>query len=252
MSLRRLLAFAVCLSSLPPVHAQDTSARPEATGWRLGAIALVRDGGYVGNVDRSLVVPAVGYEGEWVYFRGLQLGWHAWRGEGVQLDLVAQARLDGLDARDIPIAGLQDRRKSMDVGAVLTMSGDVGKLEFTALGDALGRSNGQELALVYGYPFSAGRVRLTPRIGLRWWSRAMADYYYGVRPGEVAQGAPAVYAVGSALIPEVGLNLLVPLSRQWGLYGAWRYQHLPRGIADSPLVSKSTATTLLLGVSYAF
>jgi outer membrane protein len=252
MFLRRALAFAACLSSLSLAHAQASSARPDATGWRLGAIALLHDGGYVGNVDRSLVVPAVGYEGEQVYLRGLQLGWHAWRGEGVQLDLVAQARLDGLDARDIPIAGLQDRRKSMDVGAVLTLAGDAGTLEFTALGDALDRSGGQELALVYGYPFNAGRVRITPRIGVRWWSRALADYYYGIRPREVAQGAPAVFAVDSALIPELGLNLLVPLSRQWAFYGAWRYQHLPRGIADSPLVAKSTATTLLLGVSYAF
>ena len=164
----------------------------------------------------------------------------------------AQARLDGFDASDTPIAGLQDRRESMDLGAVLTLSGDAGKLEFTALTDALNRSGGQDLALDYGYPFTAGRVRITPKVGVRWWSSDLADYYYGIRPKEVAQGAPAVYVPSSALVPEVGVNVIVPLSRRWALWGALRYQHLPSSIADSPLVAKSSAGTLIVGVSYAF
>ena len=76
--------------------------------------------------------------------------------------MVAQARLDGFNPRDIPIAGLQDRRESVDLGAVLTLSGDAGKLEFSALTDALDRSGGQELALDYGYQFTLGHVRITP------------------------------------------------------------------------------------------
>ena len=187
-----------------------------------------------------------------MFFRGLQLGWHAWRHEGLQLDVVAQARLEGFDASDIPIAGLQDRRKSVDLGAVLTLSGEAGKLEFTGLTAAMGRSGGQELALNYGYPIAAGRVRITPRVGVRWWSSDLTDYYYGIRPKEVAQGAPAVYVPSSAWVPEVGVNVIAPLSRRWALWGALRYQHLPSSIADSPLVSKSSAGTLIVGVSYAF
>ena len=253
MPIRRLLLAAACCTGSLSVHAQDTaSGRPVTSGWQLGAIALVQNGGYIGDVNRTLVVPAVGFEGEHVFFRGLQLGWHAWRQSGLQLDLVAQARLNGFDASDIPIAGLQDRRASVDVGAVLTVSGDVGKLEFSALTDALDRSGGQELGLNYGYPFTAGRVRITPRIGVRWWSRDLANYYYGIRPGEVARGAPTVYAVSSALIPEAGVNVVAPLNRHWALWGVARYEHLPAVISDSPLVSQSSASTLLVGVSYIF
>lgn len=252
MTIRRPLFAAACFLGMSFAHAQEPAQRPATTGWSLGAIALVRDGGYIGDVNRSLVVPAVGYEGDHVFFRGLQLGWHAWKDEGLQLDLVAQARLDGFDADDVPIAGLQDRRESMDIGAVLTWSGAGGKLEFTALSDVLGRSGGQELALDYGYPITAGHVRITPKAGLRWWSRDMADYYYGIRAKEVAQGAPSRYDVGSALVPELGVNVIAPLSRRWALWGALRYQRLPSSIADSPLASKSSASTLLVGVSYVF
>lgn len=252
MLIRRPLIAATCFFGLFSAHAQDAAQRPTNHGWSLGAIALSRDGGYVGNDNRTLVLPAVGYEGEHLFFRGLQLGWHAWRDEGLQLDVVAQVRLDGFDGRDIPIAGLQDRRASMDVGGVLTLSGTAGKLEFTALTDALNRSGGQELALNYGYPLVAGRIRITPRIGVRWWSADMANYYYGIRPREVAQGAPALYTVSSVLVPEAGVNVIAPISQRWSLWGTLRYQHLPSAIVDSPLVSKSSASTLLLGASYAF
>ena len=252
MPVRRSLFAAACLIGCFSLHAQEVAQRPDASGWRLGGIALVHNGGYVGDAHRTLVVPAVGYEGEHVFFRGLQLGWHAWRQQGLQLDIVAQARLDGFDAKDIPLAGLQDRRASIDLGAVLTLSGDAGKLEFTALTDALDRSGGQELALNYGYPLTAGRMRITPNVGVRWWSGAMADYYYGIRPFEVARGAPAAYAVSSALVPEAGVDVLLPLGRRWAMFGLLRYQRLPGAIADSPLVSKSSASTLLVGVSYAF
>ena len=252
MPVRRSLFAAACLIGCFSLHAQEVAQRPDASGWRLGGIALVHNGGYVGDAHRTLVVPAVGYEGEHVFFRGLQLGWHAWRQQGLQLDIVAQARLDGFDAKDILIAGLQDRRASIDLGAVLTLSGDAGKLEFSALTDALDRSGGQELALNYGYPLTAGRMRITPNGGVRWWSGTMADYYYGIRPFEVARGAPAAYAVSSALVPEVGVNVTAPLGRRWGMFGLLRHQRLPGAIANSPLVSKSSASTLLVGVSYAF
>lgn len=252
MPIRRLVLAAACFLGMFSAHAQDAARRPDTNGWNLGAIALVRDGGYIGDVNRTLVVPAVGYEGDHVFFRGLQVGWHAWKREGLQLDVVAQARLDGFDAGDIPIAGLQDRRASMDVGAVLTWSGDAGKLEFTALADALNRSGGQELALDYGYPLTLGRVRITPRVGVRWWSRDLADYYYGIRSQEVVRGAPAVYVVPGALVPEIGVNVIAPLSRRWALFGALRYQRLPSAVAESPLVSKSSASTLLVGVTYVF
>jgi outer membrane protein len=252
MPIRRLLLAAACSLGLACAHAQDAARRPPANGWNVGAIALVRDGGYIGDVNRTLVVPAVGYEGDHVFFRGLQLGWHAWQREGMQLDVVAQARLDGFDRDDIPIPGLEDRRESVDLGAVMTLSGDAGKLEFSALTDALNRSGGQELALEYGYPFMLGRVRITPKAGVRWWSRDLANYYYGIRPREVAQGAPAAYAVSSSLLPELGVNVMAPVNRRWALWGAARYQRLPSQIADSPLVSASSTSTLLIGVSYRF
>lgn len=252
MIIRQSLFAATCLLASLAACAQETAQRPDTNGWSAGALALVSNGGYVGDANRSLVVPAVGYEGKQVFFRGLQLGWHAWRQDGLQLDLVVRARMGGFDASDIPIAGLQDRRDSMDVGAVLTWSGDAGKLKFTALTDALNRSGGQQLALDYGYPLTAGRARITPQIGVRWWSSKLADYYYGIRPAEVARGAPAVYQVGSALVPEVGVDVIAPLRGRWSLWGALRYQQLPSAIADSSLVSTSHASTLLLGVSYAF
>lgn len=252
MFARRSLAALACLLVFLPIHAKDASDQVERYDWQLGALALVRNGGYVGDAKQTLVVPAVGYEGQDVFLRGLQAGWHAWQRGGWRLDLIAQARLDGFDAKDIPIAGLEDRRKSIDVGAALSLSGTMGKLEASAVTDALNRSGGQELTVSYGYPFLAGHVRITPQVGVRYWSSNLTDYYYGIDPREVARGAPETYVVGSVVTPEAGLNVVAPLSRRWSLWGVARYQHLPSAVARSPLVSGSSASTLLVGLTYGF
>ena len=96
---------------------------------------------------------------------------------------------------------------------------------------------------IFRYPLAVGRVRITPKIGVRWWSGDMANYYYGIRPREVARGAPALYTVSSVLVPDVGVNVIAPLSHRWSRWGALRYQHLPSEMADSPLVVKSSTNT---------
>lgn len=87
---------------------------------------------------------------------------------------------------------------------------------------------------------------------MRYWSSDLADYYYGIDPREVARGAPETYVVGSVVTPEAGLNVVAPLSRRWSLWGVARYQHLPSAVARSPLVSGSSASTLLVGLTYGF
>ena len=71
MPIRRLLFAAACFLGVLSAQAQGAAQRPDTSGWSLGAIALVRNGGYIGDVNRTLVVPAVGYEGDHVFFRGL-------------------------------------------------------------------------------------------------------------------------------------------------------------------------------------
>jgi outer membrane protein len=247
-----VVAGLLCACCSEAFAAGETASRRVPRGWQAGGIALVSNGGYAGSSSRQLVVPAVAYEGERVFLRGLQLGWHAWQRDDWRLDLVAQARLDGFDADDIPLDGLRDRRGSMDVGAVLTRSSRQGNLELTVLSDALSRSRGQELALQYGYPLRLGKWRLTPSLGVRWWSHRLADYYYGIRPAETADGAPGPYAVPAVLVPEAGFNAVVPLGRRWMFWSALKYQHLPAAITDSPLVQRSSASTVLVGVVYSF
>lgn len=247
-----LVVGLLCMCCSEAFAAGEMASRRAQRGWQAGGIALVSNGGHVGSSGRQLVVPAAAYEGERVFLRGLQLGWHAWQRDGWRLDLVAQARLDGFDADDIPLDGLRDRRKSMDVGAVLTRSGRLGNLQLTALTDALSRSRGQELALQYGYPLQFGKWRVTPGLGVRWWSSRLADYYYGIRPSEAVNGAPAPYAVPGVLVPEASLGTMAPMGRRWTLWSALKYQRLPRAITDSPLVERSSASTVLVGVVYAF
>lgn len=244
-------AWLLCMCCSEAFAADEATSRRVQRGWQVGGIALASNGGYAGSSSRQLVVPAAAYEGKHVFLRGLQFGWHAWQRDTWRLDIVTQARLDGFDAGDVPIDGLRDRQRSLDAGAMLTRSGRLGNVELTALTDTLSRSRGQELAVQYGYPMRFGLWRITPKLGLHWWSHRLADYYYGIDASEVANGAPGPYVAPAALVPEASINLVVPLGRRWTLWSALKYQRLPRAITDSPLVEGSSASTALVGVGYA-
>lgn len=245
------VAWLLCMGCSAAVAAEEAASRRAQRGWQVGGMVLASNGGYAGSSSRHLVVPAVAYEGKHAFLRGLQLGWHAWPHDVWKLDIVAQARMDGFDADDIPYDGLRNRGRSMDVGVVLTRSWESGSLELTALTDALSRSDGRELAVQYGHPLRFGRWRITPKLGMRWWSHRLADYYYGIRASEVAKGAAGPYVASSALVPEADLNLAIPLTRRWTLWGALRYRHLPNAITDSPLVKHPSASTVLIGAGHA-
>jgi MipA family protein len=230
----------------------EEQTRPQPSGWSVGAGAIVSDRGYVGEDNRIVAIPFVSYEGERFFIRGPSLGLRLVDREPFDLDVVARGRLDGFDAEDLDIAGLEDRDDGLDLGLVATFSGEFGEVELSAVGDVTGASDGQELSLKYGYPIRVGKgVVITPNAGLRWWSDGLADYYFGTLDSEVARGLPA-YAPGDTLVPQIGISVIAPLSQRWAAFGQAGYQRWSNDIRDSPLIKSSGSSSLLLGVAYRF
>jgi outer membrane protein len=247
---RSFLLFALCCASSAAL-ASEEQVRVQPEGWSVGVGAIVSDRGYVGEDRRVVPIPFVSYEGERFFIRGPGVGMRLVDRDAFDLELVARARFDGFDAEDLDIAGLEDRDDGVDLGLVATFSGDFGEWEASAVGDVAGASDGQELKLKYGYPIRGKRIVITPNVSLRWWSENLADYYFGTRDAEVARGLPA-YAPGDALVPEIGVSAVAPLSRQWVAFGQAGYQRWPDAIRDSPLIERSGGSSVILGIAYRF
>ena len=232
------------------VQAQDeTFAWPT---WTAGVMGIVRDTPYRDADNDSLVVPFLQYESERLYFRGLALGWRVNPEAEINIELIARARLDGFDAKDSPtFVGMAERDRSLELGVNASRALGQGRVAFEAFTDALDRSGGQELDLMWRGDFGHGPFRLQPELGLRWKSSDLVDYYYGVRAEEALAGRPA-YRADSALVPRVALTGIAPLGGTWAMFVRLSYDDLPAEITDSPLVDSSSERRAFIGLVYGF
>lgn len=260
--------FACCLLFLLPSLAQaqsststsDVLARQNEGRWLLGVGAGVRDSGYAGEGTRVRPFPWIAYEGERVFWRGLGGGVHLFKGEQLTLDVLLSGRFDGFDIDDLGRAELarngvdadllDDRDDAVDAGLAVSWRGRAGELKVSALGDVTDTSGGYELAADYAYALHWGRTTFVPGAGLRWYSRDMANYYYGTTEKEVARGVTP-YQPGSVLVPQVSLGFSRPLGERWKLMGGLNYSFLPDEISDSPFMDHDVSGSVGLRIGIA-
>jgi outer membrane protein len=249
---RKLLACVILLLSTTATNTAAQPPDPDEFQWALGAAVINSPEPYVGADDETIVVPALTISYKRFFLRGIAAGFELWERDGFTVEAIARARLAGYDADDSPLlAGMEDRRKSAELG--LELDWRVGRIGFhlTPLVDALGRSDGQEVSFDVYAPFQFGPVRLEPRAGLIWQSAGLVDYYYGVRPEEALPGRPA-FEGESTVNLGAGVFLFAPLGRRLVGQSFVKFEQLGDEIQDSPIVSDDTAVTAFAALSYSF
>ena len=234
----------------------------EPNGLSLGVAVVASTGIRLGEGQRTLLVPVLGYEGERVFLRGISGGVHLFKREGVELNLLLAARLDSWDARDLDAVRLAargidrdlrgDRDKSIEAGVGFVWKGSAGRLGLEAKTDIGNASGGHEAELGYSFAVPAGKGLLAPGVGVSYWSSKLSDYYYGTLQVEEAAGVPG-YRPGAALVPNVSLGYLRALPGRWRVFGMIEYQWLPAAVVNGPLVEGNRGVpSLLVGVSRSF
>lgn len=256
-SVAALLLSCLLLSAAPRAAAGEpasTDRRPDDTPrWTLGAMAIQRDPPYRGYDEGLWAVPLVRFEGERAYLRGLRGGVRLVERDGFEFGPVAQLRFDGYDADESDfLAGMDDRDFSIDAGLAGAYRNErVGQFDLSVVTDVLGRSGGSEIELGYTALFRAAGFTFIPSVAVKWLDDDLVDYYYGVRDEEALPGRPA-YRGDSAVVPELSVTAMRPLSEHWTLYARAGHAWLPSEIADSPIVEDDARTTLAFGVGYEF
>jgi outer membrane protein len=238
----------------------DDAARAEADDdagdtprWTIGAMAIHRDPPYRGYDEGLWAVPLLRFEGERAYIRGLRGGVRLVERDGFEFGPVAQLRFDGYDAGESDfLAGMDDREFSIDGGLAAAYRNDrVGQFDLSVVTDLLDRSGGTEVELGYTALFRAAGFTFIPNLALKWQDDELVDYYYGVRDDEALPGRPA-YRGDAALVPELSVTAMRPLSPRWTLYARVGHAWLPSEITDSPIVDDDARTTFAVGVGYGF
>ena len=149
-------------------------------------------------------------------------------------------------------AGLEDRHSTIDMGLDAGIQGNWGSLSIEVLADVLGNHEGFEAGITYEYEFAVTeRLAFTPSLGVSYYDEKLADYYFGVRPGE-ARDSRAAYQPDASGVATATMTMSYALTKDWTLVGVIQLMELGDELADSPLVAEKSSTTAVIGAMYRF
>jgi outer membrane protein len=242
----------------PPAAAESQPGQSaDASRWGIGIAAGAKQQPYTGAGTESQGIPLIYYENRYVRVLGagaelklpkVELGSNS----SLSFGLRARYGLGGYEPSDAPILqGMQERKSSVWLGAGATWRNEIADVSAEWLGDASGKSKGQQFRLGVQRDFRAGDFTLTPRIEAHWLDKKYVDYYYGVRAEESRPGRPA-YLGASTVNTEVGLRIGYAIDPHQSVFVDVSATQLGKQIKNSPLVDRSNQSAVSVGYLYRF
>lgn len=199
--------------------------------------------------------PLLGYEGEYVYVRGLEVGIKVFSRPWLELSAFGAYDPTSFHTRytdNRQLKKLDERYESALAGVAARVNLPFGVLRAKVAADVLGHSGGWLAEAGYGYRWQWGALEVSPSAGLRWYSSRYQEYYYGVSATESARSGLRRYDPESGLDPYAGLRLGYSLAEHWNILGGVDAALLNSQIQNSPMTDKGMRLTTYLGVVYMF
>jgi len=175
-----------------------------------------------------------------------------------QLEALLKSETRGYEASSAKaLAGLSDRDESLDLGFRAGYKTTYGLLSLDATQDVSNTHKGHEADLRFGpdfyneTPSAQKKLALGVVAGLKWQSKEVVDYYYGVKSSE-ATASRAAYQGNAATTPYIGLDGKMNLSKKLSLSSSVLYMDRPDEISKSPLVDNDHNIQINAGLTYWF
>ncbi|AKJ42593.1 MipA/OmpV family protein [Pragia fontium] len=226
-----------------------------ADTWSLGASAAIEMYPYKDVDNDVLPFPMIGYEGDNFFFRGAVAGTYLWKDAENQLSLdvyYSPLHFRPSKSDDHQMKQLDKRRSTMMGGIGYKHIADWGILRTSIAADMLNTSNGLRAEGAYLYAFNIDNLKLTPGVGVSWYSSNFNDYYYGISGHESRRSGLEQYNAGSSWSPYAELTANYRFNPNWSAFATGRYTRLDSEVKDSPMVDKSYTALIATGITYTF
>ncbi len=234
--------------------ATATEATAEGT-WTFGAVVDAETGVYVGQNDQATLIPYISYETERLVFSLHDgLSYRVLQGEGPdgqtgEVSVLLAPRWTP-DFGKGPIFDGLDRDVAIEAGIAGRYEAGLFFFEGEALIDISDTHKGYEAKTFAGVQYETGRFQFEAGLGARHRSSDLNQHLFGVASSEVT-ATRAAFAPGSTTTAFASLTGVYLLRKNLALVGDIKVEDL--GDLDaSPLVDKSSNTSLTLGVLYQF
>lgn len=250
--LRLLPILIVAFSCLPgSLQASASSDRPEKE-LSAGVAVIVSPRPYPGADAEVIAVPAINARYKLLFFEGIRGGLELPLSERLFARAFGQMNFQSLDPADSTVlAGMAERRKSLDGGVELVYRGRPVGFRASWLQDLLSRNDGREFsaAATTGYPL--GPVMLLAAAGPRWLSGNRANHLFGVRLDEALPHRPA-YTLSGTWNFDLEVGGITRLGERWTLVTVLRRTAWGAEITGSPIVGGDSSLALVSFLTYRF
>lgn len=206
----------------------------------------------VGNVVH--VFPLLNLSYDDFFVKGFTAGYKAYEDESTSFAFIVQPMFGGYNSSDSSaLAGMSDTSYLINTGVQMQYRLMPFSLTVAALHDVTGRTGGNSASakLAAMVPLDDQRFVLIPSIAASWESSDITYYYYGVSDHEATATRPAYHPAG-AWNMDYGLTFKYGISEHFGATLGYVLTKYARDISDSPIVSRSTSSSVLAGISYIF
>lgn len=246
----KIKLLAICM--LSALSLNDALAESNLT---LGAGVGVVEHPYKNYDVQTYLFPAVSYDGDYFWFRGLGGGYYLWNDSADTLSVMAYWQplyFKPGDSDNRQLRLLDKRKSTMMAGISWSHHTQYGFLRTTLAGDVLDNSNGIVWDAAWLYRYVNGGFTLTPGVGMEWNSQEQNEYYYGVSRKESARSGLQRYKPDDGWAPYLEISANYRFAGDWSVYGTARYTRLSGEVTDSPMVDKSWNGLFSTGISYHF
>jgi len=157
------------------------------------------------------------------------------------------------DANSQLYTGLESLNSTVEAGLSLEVEAGPLEVELRYLTDVGSEHRGDIFSISLGNDIELmdDRLVLEPAIGVSWVSKEYNQYYYGVT-AQQANAFREAYTADSGLNYEFSLSSRYKVGERFYVLGQLAYDKYDSALKDSPLVDKTSETSIGLGIGYEF
>ncbi|WP_434778034.1 MipA/OmpV family protein [Neisseria sp. Ec49-e6-T10] len=226
-----------------------------ATNLKIGLVTEVDFPVYKDTKNDLTVLPLLDYDNGTVYIDGFDMGAYLYQNDQHELAINANYHDNGFRPKDSSnehMQKLDKRHETIMLGVNYTHIANWGVIDTRFNTDILGKNKGFLADVGYLAVFQKKHFTFAPKIGVSWHSNHYNNYYYGVSQQESKKTGFQSYQSRQSIQPYLEMNMNYQISPKVDIFFSGRYEQLRSQIKNSPIVEKSYAPSIQLGMKYQF
>jgi len=205
----------------------------------VGLAYLYSNSIYTKQSDTSTVFPALFYQVNNFYFRGIEIGYKY----NSSISFILRPNFNTRE-----IKGLEDRKMALNGGVKYSQDLSKFKINYTVTHDISNTHNGTQASIKLAKTFINFPFITTTSAGVEYDDKKIANYYFGVEENNIYP----TYTTKGTISGVASIMNIYNINKKYSVFTLLSNKFLSNDIKNSPIVDSSNKSMLLVSLLYKF